>query len=67
MKKTNAQRETTPLQRRCAMEEPLPPIRSCGGYGHVGCVGVGAGVCVCVCVSVSLHVGVGVGAGVGVS
>ena len=32
----NAQRETTlrpPLRRRCAMENPLTPIRNCGGYG----------------------------------
>ena len=32
----HAQRETTlrpPLRLRCAMEEPLTPIRNCGGYG----------------------------------
>ena len=37
-KMKNVQRVTTlrrPLRRRCAMEEPLTPLRNCGGYGGI--------------------------------
>ena len=37
-KMKNAQRETTlrpPLRLRCAMVEPLTPIRNCWGYGKI--------------------------------